>query len=241
MNSMSIELALTTGMHRGEVCALRWSDFDDAGAMTVSHALGNGPGGFYLKEPKTGSFARHPPHQPHDDDAQGHAGRHAPCYGRDGYGRGRPLHPGHSSVGQPSLQPHAARQGLLRLLQDGRFFLHVPRPAPHARHHDDRGRLRRAHGGELPRTRERVDDARHLRRHRPRGKMRRRRQGGRELRRGHERHGLRRAREIRGNQHEQPHVHRRAAGGHACRGQAEKGRPWGRLGHCCGCRRLSRA
>ena len=75
MNSMSIELALTTGMHRGEVCALRWSDFDDAGAMTVSHALGNGPGGFYLKEPKTGSFARHPPHQPHDDNAQGHAGR----------------------------------------------------------------------------------------------------------------------------------------------------------------------
>lgn len=62
MNSMSIELALTTGMRRGEVCALRWSDFDDAGAMTVSHALGNGPGGFYLKEPKTGSFARHPPH-----------------------------------------------------------------------------------------------------------------------------------------------------------------------------------
>ena len=62
MNSMSIELALTTGMRCGEVCALRWSDFDDAGAMTVSHALGNGPGGFYLKEPKTGSFARHPPH-----------------------------------------------------------------------------------------------------------------------------------------------------------------------------------
>ena len=149
MNSMSIELALTTGMRRGEVCALRWSDFDDAGAMTVSHALGNGPGGFYLKEPKTGSFARYPPHQPHDD-AQGHAGRHAPCYGRDGYGRGRPLHPGHSGAGQPSLQPHAARQGLLRLLQDGRLFLHVPRPAPHVRHHDDRGRLRRTHGGEPP-------------------------------------------------------------------------------------------
>ena len=51
MNSMSIELALTTGMRRGEVCALRWSDFDDAGAMTVSHDLGNGPGVFYLKEP----------------------------------------------------------------------------------------------------------------------------------------------------------------------------------------------
>lgn len=55
---MAIELALTTGMRRGEVCALRWSDFDDSGAITVSHALGNGPGGFYLKEPKTGSSAR---------------------------------------------------------------------------------------------------------------------------------------------------------------------------------------
>lgn len=55
---LAIELALTTGMRRGEVCALRWSDFDEKGTITVSHALGNGPGGFYLKEPKTGSSAR---------------------------------------------------------------------------------------------------------------------------------------------------------------------------------------
>ena len=52
---MSIELALTTGMRQGEVCALRWSDLGDDGTVTVSHALGNAEGGFYLKEPKTQS------------------------------------------------------------------------------------------------------------------------------------------------------------------------------------------
>ena len=55
---LAVELALTTGMRRGEVCALRWSDVGDDGTVTVSHALGNGEGGFYLKEPKTGSSAR---------------------------------------------------------------------------------------------------------------------------------------------------------------------------------------
>ena len=55
---LAIELALTTGMRRGEVCALRWSDVGDDGTVTVSHALGNGEGGLYLKEPKTGSSAR---------------------------------------------------------------------------------------------------------------------------------------------------------------------------------------
>jgi integrase len=54
----AVEIALTTGMRRGEVCALRWSDLSDDGTITVSHAPGNGPGGFYVKEPKTGSSAR---------------------------------------------------------------------------------------------------------------------------------------------------------------------------------------
>ena len=45
-------------MRRGEVCALRWSDLNEDGTITVSHALGNGKGGFYVKEPKTGSSAR---------------------------------------------------------------------------------------------------------------------------------------------------------------------------------------
>lgn len=50
-----MEIILTTGMRRSEVCALRWSDFDaDKRIITVSHALGNGEGGFYLKEPKAG-------------------------------------------------------------------------------------------------------------------------------------------------------------------------------------------
>ena len=56
--SFAVEIALTTGIRRGEVCALRWSDLSDDGTITVSHALGNGPGGFYVKEPKTGSSVR---------------------------------------------------------------------------------------------------------------------------------------------------------------------------------------
>jgi integrase len=51
---MAIELALTTGMRRGEVCALRWSDLGDDGTITVRRALGNADGGYYVKEPKTG-------------------------------------------------------------------------------------------------------------------------------------------------------------------------------------------
>lgn len=39
---LAIELAPTTGMRRGEVCALRWSDLNDDGSITVSYALGNG-------------------------------------------------------------------------------------------------------------------------------------------------------------------------------------------------------
>ena len=55
---MSIELALTTGMRRGEVCALRRSDLGDDGTVTVSHALGNAESGFCLKESKTQSSRR---------------------------------------------------------------------------------------------------------------------------------------------------------------------------------------
>lgn len=55
---IAIELALTTGMRRGEVCTLRWSDLSDDGTITVSRALGNGDGGFYVKEPKTSSSLR---------------------------------------------------------------------------------------------------------------------------------------------------------------------------------------
>ena len=55
---IAIEFSLTTGMRRGEVCALRWSDHSNDGTIIVSHALGNGDGGFYVKEPKTSSLLR---------------------------------------------------------------------------------------------------------------------------------------------------------------------------------------
>lgn len=58
---IAIELALTTGMRRGEVCALRWSDLSDDGTIIVRRALGNGEGGFYVKEPKTDSSCREIP------------------------------------------------------------------------------------------------------------------------------------------------------------------------------------
>lgn len=57
--AVAIELALTTGMRRGEICALRWDDFDEEKhTISVTHALGNGEGGFYLKEPKTPGSVR---------------------------------------------------------------------------------------------------------------------------------------------------------------------------------------
>ena len=63
----AVEIALNTGMRHGEVCALRWSDLSNDGTITVIHALGNGPGGFYQKEPKTGSSARTIPLTKHLD------------------------------------------------------------------------------------------------------------------------------------------------------------------------------
>lgn len=56
--AIAIELALTTGMRRGEVCALRWSDLNDDGTISVRRALAHADGGFYIKEPKTGSSIR---------------------------------------------------------------------------------------------------------------------------------------------------------------------------------------
>jgi integrase len=55
---LAIELALTTGMRRGELCALRWSDLSNNGILHVRRALGNAEGGFYEKEPKTSSSRR---------------------------------------------------------------------------------------------------------------------------------------------------------------------------------------
>lgn len=63
--AIAIELALTTGMRRGEVCALRWSDLNDEGTITVRRALAHADGGYYVKEPKTGSSIRTIPLTPY--------------------------------------------------------------------------------------------------------------------------------------------------------------------------------
>ena len=56
--AIAIELALTTGMRLGEVCALRWSDLGENGTISVRRALGKAPGGFYEKDPKTFTSTR---------------------------------------------------------------------------------------------------------------------------------------------------------------------------------------
>lgn len=59
--SFAIELALATGMRRGELCALRWSDLDESGVIHVRHALGADSGTYYEKEAKTASSTREIP------------------------------------------------------------------------------------------------------------------------------------------------------------------------------------
>lgn len=59
--SLAIELALATGMRRGELCALRWSDLDDSGVIHVRRAFGADSGAFYEKETKTTSSNREIP------------------------------------------------------------------------------------------------------------------------------------------------------------------------------------
>lgn len=55
---LAIELALTTGMRRGEICGLRWSDLNDDGSITVNRAVGETAGSVYDKDPKTDSGRR---------------------------------------------------------------------------------------------------------------------------------------------------------------------------------------
>ena len=55
--ALAIELALTTGMRRGEICGLRWSDVGD-GEVTVSRAISLDSGTPYVKEPKTAGSCR---------------------------------------------------------------------------------------------------------------------------------------------------------------------------------------
>ncbi|MBQ3302159.1 MAG: site-specific integrase, partial [Eggerthellaceae bacterium] len=50
--AIAIELALTTGMRRGEICGLRWSDVGDH-EITVNRAISLDGGTPYDKDPKT--------------------------------------------------------------------------------------------------------------------------------------------------------------------------------------------
>ncbi len=208
---MAIELALTTGMRRGEVCALRWSDLGDDATITVSRALGNTEGGFYEKEPKTSSSRRTIPLTAHTFQQltamRAESRRHMAEFGlaSDPYILGtqepdsRPYNP--TQLGK-DFAAFCKMNGFSCTFHDLR----------HLRDHDDRGRHRRAHGRELPRACQRVYDAQHLRRRGPR-----RQEGGRIQGAGLLRHGLRPRRRAcygarDGTRHQ---LHGRAAGGHA--------------------------
>ncbi len=53
-----VEVALTTGLRRGEICTLHASDLLNYKTLMVRRSLGNGQGGYYEKEPKTESSVR---------------------------------------------------------------------------------------------------------------------------------------------------------------------------------------
>ena len=80
--------------------------------------------------------------------------------------------------------PHAPARSC-DLLQGERPLLHVPRPAPHPRDHDDRRRLRHARRSELPRAHDREHGTQHLRRCGPQRQEGRRLKGAGLPRRGH--------------------------------------------------------
>lgn len=56
---LAVHIALSTGMRRGEVCGLRWSDFDaESQTLSVNRAIGISEHGWYVKEPKTKASRR---------------------------------------------------------------------------------------------------------------------------------------------------------------------------------------
>lgn len=61
---LAIEFALTTGMRRGEICGLRWSDLHEDGTISVNRAIGEVRGGTYVKSPKTRESLRTIPLEP---------------------------------------------------------------------------------------------------------------------------------------------------------------------------------
>lgn len=58
-------IAMHTGLRQGEVCALRWRDYDpEARAITVRESIGRAAGTNYVKAPKTKSSRRNVPISP---------------------------------------------------------------------------------------------------------------------------------------------------------------------------------
>lgn len=58
-------IALHTGMREGEVCGLRWREYDEGSAtIRVTESIGRAPGGDFSKEPKTKSSRRNVPVSP---------------------------------------------------------------------------------------------------------------------------------------------------------------------------------
>lgn len=56
---IAVNLALVTGMRRGEICGLRWRDINfEKGTITVETAIGITKGGTYTKEPKNQTSKR---------------------------------------------------------------------------------------------------------------------------------------------------------------------------------------
>ena len=115
------EIALATGMGRGEACALRWPDLSDDGTISVSHAPGKRPRRL-LREGAKGRELRQDdtPHQAPGHDALRQAPRRGARGARDGSGARRPLRTGNAEGEGPAPQPNPARRGPLGLPQGER-------------------------------------------------------------------------------------------------------------------------
>ena len=152
--------------------------------IAVSHARGNDRDALYEKEPKTSSPARTIPFAARILQAL-RTMRAEPRRQMAEFGlAGDPFALGSGAREPPLMTPPfpARSRGLL---QGERPLLHVPRPAPHSRDHDDRRRLRHARHSELPRAREGEHGPQHLRRHGPQRQEGRRLKGAGLPRRGH--------------------------------------------------------
>lgn len=219
--ALAVELALTTGMRRGEICGLRWSDIDER-EVTVNRSISLDNGRPYEKEPKTEGGRRTIPLTRRLYDVLRAVEKDRRYVAAElGVPFGDPYVPGTPDPGSRPYHPTQLTRDFQGLLRDERLPDDVPRPETHVRHHDDCGRDRRAHRGELPRAHERGDDAQHLRGGRPRRQARCPRQDRRGVRCRPRRCARRRARGTRVHDV----LHRGTARGHARSSKANCWRP----------------